>query len=104
MSEETPRQRKSYIIIFLVLTLLIPFMVYHPQRKYVLYLLTEAGLLGSQPVDTSMDNTIKLHFDQGESFCDVGRDCLGGKLIYFTGTNFSITYTMGGVSHYFALF
>lgn len=98
MSEETPHKRKSYIVIFLGLKLLVPFMVYHSQRKYVLYLLTAAGLLSSRPIDTSMDNTIKLHFDQRESFCDVG------KLIYFTGTNFSITYTVGGVSHYFALF
>ena len=36
------------------------------QRKYVLDILEETGLLGSKPVETPMDHNVKLYEDQGE--------------------------------------
>ena len=36
------------------------------QRKYVLDILEETGLLGSKPVETPMDPNVKLYEDQGE--------------------------------------
>ena len=71
------------------------------QRKYVLDLLSEIGLLGARPADTPMDSTIKLDGEHGELFSDVGRyRCLVGKLIYLAVTPPDITYAVGVVSQY----
>jgi hypothetical protein len=58
------------------------------QRKYVLDLLEETGLLGARPVDIPMDPNMKLLKDEGELFEDPGRyHHLVGKLNYLTITN-----------------
>ena len=75
--------------------------IFLSQRKYVLDLLSETGLLGARPVDTPMDSTVKLDGEHGELFSDVGRYCrLVGKLIYLTITRPDITYAVGVVSQY----
>ena len=51
------------------------------QRKYVLDLLEETGLLGACLVDIPMDPNLKLLKDEGELFEDPGMyRCLVGKL------------------------
>lgn len=71
------------------------------QRKFVLDLLSETGLLGARPVDTPMDSTVKLDAEQGKPFHDVGRyRRLVGKLIYLTVTRPDITYAVSVVSQY----
>ena len=75
--------------------------LYLSQRKYVLDLLSETGLLGARPADTPMDFTIKLDNEQGELFSDVGRyRHLVGKLIYLTVTRPDITYAVSVISQY----
>ena len=75
--------------------------VFFSQRKYILDLLSETGLLGACPADTLMDSTVKLDGEHGELFSDVGRyRRLVGKLIYFTITLPDITYAVGVVSQY----
>ncbi|GMP56109.1 hypothetical protein CsSME_00020702 [Camellia sinensis var. sinensis] len=71
------------------------------QRKYVLDLLTETGLLGTRPSDTPMDSSVKLAGDTGDFFPDIGRyRRLVGKLIYLTVTHPDITYAVGVVSQF----
>ena len=71
------------------------------QRKYVLDLLTETGLLGTRPSDTPMDSSVKLDGDTGDFFPDIGRyRRLVGKLIYLTVTRPDITYAVGVVSQF----
>ena len=75
--------------------------IFLSQRKYVLDLLSETGLLGARPADTPMDSTVKLDGEHGELFSDVGRyRRLVGKLIYLTVTRPDITYAVGVVSQY----
>ena len=51
------------------------------QRKYVLDVLEETGLLGSKSVETPMDPNVKLYEDQGELLSNPERyRCLVGKL------------------------
>lgn len=57
--------------------------IYLSQRKYVLDLQHETGMLGSKPVDTPMDLNTKLIADQDELLADPGRyRRLVGKLNY----------------------
>ena len=57
--------------------------IYLSQRKYVLDLLNETGVLGYNPVDTPMDPDTKLIADQDEFSTDPGRyRRLVGKLNY----------------------
>ena len=57
------------------------------QRKYVLDLLKETGMLGCKPVDTPMDPTTKLGAKENCAPVDKGRyQRLVGKLIYLSHT------------------
>lgn len=47
--------------------------IYLSQRKYVLDLQHETGMLGSKPVDTPMDQHTKLIAHQDELLADPGR-------------------------------
>jgi len=47
--------------------------MYLSQRKYVLDLLSETGMLDSRPVDTPMDYHVKLDVNMGKLFADVGQ-------------------------------
>jgi hypothetical protein len=46
--------------------------IFLSQRKYILDLLSETGLLGARPADTPMDSTVKLNGEHSELFSDVG--------------------------------
>lgn len=53
------------------------------QRKYVLDLLKETGMLGYKPIDTPMDMGSKLGLSTSRNPVDKGRyQRLMGKLIY----------------------
>jgi hypothetical protein len=75
--------------------------IFLSQRKYILDLLSETGLLGARPADTPMDSTVKLDGEHGELFSDVGQyRRLVWKLIYLTVTRPDITFVVGVVSQY----
>jgi hypothetical protein len=62
------------------------------QRKYCLDLLQDSGLLGSKPVTTPSDPSIKLHNDSSPLFTDVSAyRRLVGRLIYLNTTRPKIT-------------
>lgn len=65
------------------------------QRKYVLDLLTETGLIGSKPFSIPMDPSIKLSLEDGELLSDVeSYRRLIGKLLYLTITRPDITFAV----------
>ena len=71
------------------------------QRKYVLDLLAETGMMGSRPIDTPMDSNIQFSKYKGEDFVDASRyRRLVGKLIYLTVTRPNITFAVGFVSQF----
>ena len=43
------------------------------QRKYTLDILVDIGMLGCKPIDTLMDQNVKLVPGQGEPLQDLGR-------------------------------
>ena len=71
------------------------------QRKYVLDLLTETGMLGSKPVDPPMDPNTKLLPDQGELLEDPEQyRRLVGKLNYLTVTRPDIAFAVSVISQF----
>ena len=71
------------------------------QRKYVLDLLEETGLLGAKPAETPMEPNVKLSSDTGEVFEDPGRyRRLVGKLNYLTITRPDISFAVSVVSQF----
>lgn len=75
--------------------------VFLSQRKYVLDLFEEAGMLGCRPCDTPIDPNCKLGEADGERLLDVGRyQRLVGKLIYLSLTRPDIAYAVGLVSQF----
>lgn len=63
------------------------------QRKYVLDLLTETGMLGCKPADTPMDPNMKIGMNPKQALVDKGRyQRLVGKLIYLSHTRPDIGY------------
>jgi len=75
--------------------------VHLSQRKYVLDMLSEAGMLGCRSIDSPMDVNVKLLPDQGELLEDVGRyRRLVGKLNYLTITRPDITFAVSVVSQF----
>ena len=64
------------------------------QRKYVLDLLDETGMMGSRPVDTPMDSNIMFSKDDGKDFADAGQyiRLVDNKLIYLTMTRQYLFY------------
>ena len=57
------------------------------QRKYVLDLLKETGMLGCKPTDTPMDSNDKLRNEEDSLLVDKGKyQRLVGKLIYLAHT------------------
>ncbi|KAK2452382.1 putative mitochondrial protein [Trifolium repens] len=71
------------------------------QRKYVLDLLKETGMLGCKPSETPMDATVKLgNFEKGTPV-DKGRyQRLVGKLIYLSHTRPDISFAVSTVSQF----
>ena len=75
--------------------------IYISQRKYVLDMLEETGMLGCKHVDTPMDPNVKLLPNQGELFSDVRRyRRLVGKLNYLTVTRPDISFAVSVVSQF----
>ncbi|XP_019053993.1 PREDICTED: uncharacterized protein LOC109114952 [Nelumbo nucifera] len=71
------------------------------QRKNVLDLLEETGLLGAKPAETPMESNAKLSIDAGEEFDDPGRyKRLVGKLNYPTITRPDISFAVSMVSQF----
>ncbi|RVW12946.1 Retrovirus-related Pol polyprotein from transposon RE2 [Vitis vinifera] len=65
------------------------------QRKYVLDLLNETGMLGCKPAETPMDTTVKLEESDGSAPVDKGRyQRLVGKLIYLSHTRPDIGFSV----------
>ena len=63
------------------------------QRKYFLDLLEDSGLLGSKPLSTPFDPSIKLHNDSAHLFPDIpAYRRLIGRLLYLNTTRPDITY------------
>ena len=71
------------------------------QRKYVLDILKETGMLDCKPVNTPMDPNVKLVPGQGEPLRDLGRfRRLVGRLNYLTITRPDISFPMSVVSQF----
>ena len=70
------------------------------QRKYVLDIVEETGMLDCKPVDTPMDLNVKLVPRQGEPLRDLGRyRRLVGRLNY-TITRPNISFPVSVVSQF----
>ncbi|GMI70512.1 hypothetical protein HRI_000720500 [Hibiscus trionum] len=71
------------------------------QRKYVLDLLSEVGLLGSKPAETPMEPNLKLGTDKDGEEVDRGRyQRLVGKLIYLSHTRPDIAFGVSVISQF----
>ncbi|CAN1338667.1 Retrovirus-related Pol polyprotein from transposon TNT 1-94 [Linum perenne] len=71
------------------------------QRKYVIDLLTETGMLGCKPAETPMLPNVKFDKTGEAKLADRGRyQQLVGKLIYLSHTRPDITYAVGLVSQF----
>lgn len=71
------------------------------QRKYVLDILEETGMLGFKPVETPMDPNVKLYEDRGELLSNPKRYChLVGQLNYLTITRPDISFAISVLSQY----
>ncbi|GAU31823.1 hypothetical protein TSUD_58240 [Trifolium subterraneum] len=71
------------------------------QRKYCLDLLEDTGLLGSKPVSTPLDPSLKLHQDNGAPFEDITQyRRLIGRLLYLTTTRPDISLATQQLSQF----
>ena len=71
------------------------------QRKYVLDLLTEIGMLGCKPIETPMEMNHKLGIIPDQAPTDKGRyQRLVGRLIYLSHTRSDIAYAVSVVSQF----
>jgi hypothetical protein len=71
------------------------------QRKYVLDILEETGLMGCKPIATPMDPGVKLCIDKGEPLQNPEQyRRLVGRLIYLTITRPDITFAVSVVSQF----
>jgi len=71
------------------------------QRKYCLDLLNDSGLLGSKPVSTLMDPSIKLHHDGEQPYEDIySYRRFVGRLIYLTNTRPYICFVVQQLSQF----
>ncbi|KAJ4737614.1 Transposon Ty1-H Gag-Pol polyprotein [Rhynchospora pubera] len=70
------------------------------QRKYVLDLLKETGMLGCKPAVTPIDSKLKLSAEEGESVDRERYQRLVGRLIYLNHTRPDISFAVSVVSRY----
>ncbi|KAK5840489.1 hypothetical protein PVK06_009390 [Gossypium arboreum] len=71
------------------------------QRKYVLDLLLEVGLMGCKPAETPMEFNLKLGTDEDGKEIDRGRyQQLVGRLIYLSHTRPDIAFSVSVISQY----
>lgn len=77
--------------------------IFLSQRKYVLDLHEEVGMLGVKPCDTPMDPNVKLVAGEGEMLEDPERyQILVGKLNYLVVTHPDIAFPVSVVSRFMA--
>ncbi|KAJ0927704.1 putative RNA-directed DNA polymerase [Helianthus annuus] len=71
------------------------------QKKYILDLLAETGMIDCKPADTPMIMNHKLHMEEEAELADRERyQRLVGKLIYLSHTRPDIAYAVGVVSQF----
>ncbi|RVW87243.1 Retrovirus-related Pol polyprotein from transposon RE1 [Vitis vinifera] len=71
------------------------------QRKYILNLLKETGMLGCKPIDIPMDSQKKLGIEKESTPVDRGRyQRLVGRLIYLSHTRPDIGFAVSAVSQF----
>lgn len=71
------------------------------QKKYILDLLAETGMIDCKPVHTPMMINHKLHMEEGAELADKGKyQRMVGKLIYLSHTCPDIAYAVGVVSQF----
>lgn len=71
------------------------------QKRYILDLLAEIGMIDCKPVDTPMAANLKLYMEEGAVLADKERyQRLVGKLIYLSHTRPDIAYAVGVVSKF----
>ena len=71
------------------------------QRKYILDLLKETGMLGCKPADTPMESTYKIGLKEDSPPVDTGRyQQLVGKLIYLSHTRPDIGFPVSVVNQF----
>ncbi|XP_066377442.1 uncharacterized mitochondrial protein AtMg00810-like [Miscanthus floridulus] len=70
------------------------------QRKYVMDLLSETGMLGCRPVSTPIDSNHKLCAESGNPVNKERYKRLVGRLIYLCHTRRDISYAVSVVSRY----
>jgi hypothetical protein len=71
------------------------------QRKYCLDLIHDTGLLGSKPVSTPLEPSIKLHQDTSKAYDDIlSYRRLVGKLLYLTTTRPDIAFVTQQLSQF----
>jgi len=70
------------------------------QRKYVLDLLSETGMLGCRPISTPIDPNHKLCAESGNPVNKESYQRLVGRLIYLCHTRPDISYAVSVVSRY----
>lgn len=71
------------------------------QKKYVLDLLAETGMIDCKPVETPMIINQKLYMEHGAKLADKDRyQRMVGKLIYLSHTRPDIAYAVGVVSRF----
>ena len=75
--------------------------IFLSQRKYVLDLLKETGMLDSKPMSTPMEPNKRLSHDKDVAAVDKGvYQRLVGKLIYLAHTRPDISYSVGIASQH----
>ncbi|CAL2249192.1 unnamed protein product [Prunus armeniaca] len=75
--------------------------IFMSQRKYVLDMLTETGMLGCKPVDTPIEMNHKLCEDMDQEPTNKEQyQRLVGRLIYLAHTRLDIAYVVSVVSQF----
>lgn len=75
--------------------------IFLSQRKYALDLLQETGISGCQPIDTPIEDGLKLCVESNQIPTDKGRyQRLVGRLMYLAHTRPDLAYALSVVSQY----